>query len=262
LSSISIVMEKYILILLTILVVLVIVVVGFGYRKIEHLRTSVNRNTANINALQSYVSKLSIPPPVVPTHFRQPPANVVSRDEIDVSESESDDDFGSDTEFVNYNLKNVNDDFEDGDLEEGDRVEDISDEELDEARDVINNSSSHNSSSSDSEIDVNISELNGGSTEVNEEQENDFVVDDSQELNDEQSDEKSEIMSVIDENVTDTEVKNISLGETTKKIKTGTPNTPAKNFDVGYEMESDRDGHTYTVIETKTGQKRWKKLQA
>ena len=259
-------MEKYILILLTILVVLVIVVVGFGYRKIEHLRTSVNRNTANISALQSYVSKLSIPPPpVVPTHFRQPPTNVVSRDEIDVSESESDDDFGSDTEFVNYNLKDVNDDFEDGDLEEGNRVEDISDEELDEARDIINNSSSHSSSNSSSEVDVNISELNGGSTEVNEEQENvdeSFVEGDSQEPDDEQSDEKSEIMSVIDENVTDTEVKNISLGETTKKIKTGTPNTPAKNFDVGYEMESDRDGNTYTVIETKTGQKRWKKLQA
>lgn len=262
-------MEKYILILLTILVVLVIVVVGFGYRKIEHLRTNVNRNSANISALQSYVSKLNIPPHEHQNRFNQPSANVVSRDEIDVSESESDDDFRSDDDFVNYNMKDVNlddDDLDDDDDDEN-RVEEVisREDEIGEARDIVNNSSSSNSSSSSSsssEVDINISELNGGSAEVNTEQENGFVVGDSQEPNDEKSDEKSDIMNVIDENVTDTEVKNISLGATTKKIKTGTPNTPAKNFEVGYEMESDRDSNTYTVIETKNGQKRWKKVQS
>ena len=46
-----------------------------------------------------------------------------------------------------------------------------------------------------------------------------------------------------------------------KKYTRKSPNSPAKNFEEGYEMVSENDGNQWKVYVTKNNQKRWKKIK-
>lgn len=227
-------MENYILILLTILVFLVIAIVAFGYSKIERLRTSVNRNTANISALQSFISRINIQPSSFTPSKR-------STDDIDVSDSESSGDF---------DLNNRYDD-------EKDETNSSSNDEERRVVEVFDDSVLDNNVSDDENVVKNfVEEVVDVVEEVIEEVIDDVVKDNIVEDIVENVVESVANDSVVEE--TDDDVKSISFG-TPKKAKK-IPNELAKNYDVGYRMKSINDENMYEVVERKNGAKVWKKV--
>lgn len=249
-------MENYILILLTILIVLVITIVYFGYRQLTHIRVNVNKNTSNIAALQSYLSKLN-----------------------------------NSTSHMSRSTRNLNDNYQHStDLSSGDNIDvsDLSDISSDDVQDQINNTprSSGNfssSSSSDQETDMEVANIIEGVENVVKEVvvegvvevvenvvENiveeiiENVVEEEKMIDNsvEQSGTLNEIdgfMNAID-NMLDNDTKMIQLGEVVKKQAKSTPKALAKDFEIGHIEISEKSGESYEVVANKNGSKRWKKI--
>jgi hypothetical protein len=273
-------MENYILILLTILIVLVITIVYFGYRQLTHIRVNVNKNTSNIAALQSYLSKLNNTP--------------------------------TSTSHMSRSTRNLNDNYQhSADLSSGDNIDvsDSSDVSSDDVQDQINNtphssgkfssSSSGSSDSSDQETDMEVPNIIEGVVEVvdivknvvenvvenvgenvgeevveNVVEEVENLVENVVEVVDtvkekkmidnsaEQSGTLNEIdgfMNAID-NMLDNDTKMIQLGEVVKKQAKSTPKALAKDFEIGHIEISEKSGESYEVVANKNGSKRWKKI--
>ena len=258
-------MENYILILLTVLVVLVIAIVAIGYRKIEHLRTSVNRNTANISAMQSYVSRIN-------NVSRYGSSQPTYTEDIDVSDSESDaSDFVSMQNAGSFlasdNTKSQ--DFDDSSDESFLNPEDTKSEILNKSLGKKEEHESFLEKEGDEEVSNNenlpeetrVIELESDTApEEKIELEKDDVNENSSNGMKSSSDED---ISEVELGAEEEEVKEIELGNEktmpNKKLPT-LPNRAAKEFDTGYRIESENDGFTYEVIERKDGIKRWKKI--
>lgn len=73
------------------------------------------------------------------------------------------------------------------------------------------------------------------------------------------SDENDGFMNTID-NMLDSDTKMIQVGEPVKKTTKATPNSSAKDFEVGHVEVSENSGEKYEVVANKNGVKRWKKV--
>jgi hypothetical protein len=73
------------------------------------------------------------------------------------------------------------------------------------------------------------------------------------------SDENDGFMNDID-NMLDSDTKMIQVGEPVKKTTKSTPNSSAKDFEVGHVEVSENSGEKYEVVANKNGVKRWKKV--
>ena len=281
-------MENYILILLTILIILVITIVYFGYKQLTHLQVNVNKNTSNIDALQSYLSNLNnhtnniysrdMPnvnnnhnvsldtKDVLNNEVNNPsesdvpdePNNSSNSDSDSSSGSNSDSSSGSDTDSSNSSKSGSSSDSSSGSSSDSDDdkntpdvVEEVADapvEEVADAPDTLSEIIIDGSNISKEISKINIDVADGATV--------DNTETDSVEV---KLFEENNFMNNID-NILMDEMKVINIGEPSKKLTKLTPNAPAKNFETGHIEISENNNKKYEVVENKNGVKRWKKI--
>lgn len=240
-------MEKYILILLTILVSLVIVVVYYGYRQLNELRVFVNRNTADITAIQSLLNN----------QLYTGGGSTTSWNSFDGNENEN--------ENESENDKDKNDsDLDISDMEDSDMSNiEILDERVN--QDEIESEGEAEPQVSSETITEPVSDPQISET-ISEPQISEPISETISEpqVSESESITKSviipepiEVNEGVEENIeeeVDKDTKIIQL----KKNKRLVPNLSAKKFEVGYKIESENDGKMYEVVANKNGAKRWK----
>ena len=226
-------MENYILILLTILVTLVIAIVYFGYRQLNHIRTTTNKNTMNISGIQSYLSKM-IPSEAMVNERSMPIngnqyVNIRNMPELDSEDEEI-------SSVDNINVSDSEDCFAPTHNDYIPNSEDLlKDQEV-----VITD-----------HVDQENDNLIGHITEpiiepIIEPNMEGLVVDSAIEDNEEDNEEDI-----------DNDTKVIELKSNKKTVRLS-PNDSPKKFEIGHEQLSENDNKVYEVIENKIGTKRWK----
>jgi len=215
-------MQMYILSLLTLLVIITLGAVYYLNRQLNFLKIKVNNNSYDISNIQKSMD-------------------------------------GS----LNNIFSNVNE----VDLMKDFVVNDDDDDEVD-----------------DLETDDDDDEVVEDDDEVVEDDDDEVVEDDDDEVvedDDDEDNEDDDVVEVVDddkvedvvEDVVENVVENVSLDLTdggnfvikeespSKKKKKNTPETAAKQFDVGYVCVSENDSNKYEVMADKNGNKRWRKLK-
>lgn len=252
-------MEKYILILLTILVLLVIAVVYFGYRELNHIRVSVNKNSSNVAALQSYLTNhgnsfFTTNQTMENSHYKNT-GNSNPQFPDDVDDTEDPD---------NY--------YEEEEEEEEEYYENFDNEENEE------NNGKEEINSDDDVIVVNPEDAvpqqdeKDSKKEIEDTQETVFE-EQSEKVNEENQEYEKE-MKKLDEVMNQDEEKNSDMFDTIDETKTveiptrtpskskkTSPSQLARDFDVGYKIQSDNDHQMYEVVANKNGHKRWKLIK-
>jgi len=243
-------MENYILILLTILVVLVIGIVYFGYRQLNHLRVTVNKNTTNLSALQSYLS-------------RSPDQNVIPDNTLNVSPLQSmggNYDSCSESELSSVDNIHVSDSESEAESEPESEPESEAENNMVEHFEKTDNEELSQKDLSKLVTEIETEERTEEEDEEDEEKEEDYEENTEEVI--------EEVIEEVTEEVTDgfmdeidNNTKIIELKTSEKKVgKRLSPNSLPKDFDVGYQEVSENDGNTYEVVANKNGIKRWKRV--
>jgi hypothetical protein len=260
-------MEKYILILLTILVALVIAIVYFGYRQLGHLKVVVGKNSANINAIQSLLSK---------TSYDKYTTNDSNRNIID---SESEDDYSDDISSIdNVNVSDTefSDSYEDNENVEKELEQDVEQViEQDIEQNIEQESEKDSEQNIEQVIEQDIEQNIEQESEKDSEQELEKDSEQNIEQNIEQDLEKDleqdlhitteEKYEIVEENgldfmdSIDKDTKVIEVQQKKSRQKS-TPNDAPKKYEIGHKQVSENDGQTYEVIANVNGIKRWKKI--
>lgn len=260
-------MQNYILILLAILMVIIIVIGFMGYRHVTRLTTTVNQNTSNLSGLKSHLQTVVTPHLQEPQYNNQqwiPPQNVVQNIDLDDNGEMSDPQFDEEDNRPQYYVQDFS-------QNENNTTQDIDIDnyqyDQEQENDYVDNENIENNvDQNDVQETIKTNEQDLGSKSEEEGEESRSV--EHLEVDENNSEEQVTISSFNASDIgldTESEQKkkilelneNLENKKTEKKSRRA-PNENARDYNVGFKIQSSNNNRWYVVYETNIGHKRWK----
>ena len=249
-------METYLIGLLIILVVILIGLVYFMSKQVRENDTKLKINIKDLEALRNKVLELDN---ILHSQIHQQQPLDFNNGMFEEEKVDLDADFDV---VENSDLVNESDSDESVDVDEVNLEEDevLNQEETDVVQEETNDVHEEEVvAEEETEEVVNEEDVVNVSTEEDVSEEDTDVVQGEELL------ETEENASAPEETENDSEIEDVTdkveaLLAKTKKIRFKQPSSKAKEFDVGYRMESEHDGQTYEVVLDSRNRPRWKRM--